>query len=85
MTFDDDVLHSAKGPYPATLVTLPPEGQPPAGVAALVGRLHRWKLSSVAGLLTPAVQAPVTPTGPCHVERGVAPAAWRAGLDRCAT
>jgi hypothetical protein len=43
------------------------------------------KVSSVAGQLTRAVQAPVMPSRPCHVARGVASAAWRAVLDRCAT
>jgi hypothetical protein len=69
----------------ATLVTLLADGQPPARRRHTCRPCHRTKLSSVAGLLTPAVQAPVTPSRPCHVERGVAPAAWRAELDRCAT
>jgi hypothetical protein len=57
-----------------------------AGTMSHTGvRRQCWKLNSVAGLLTPAVQAPVPPTGLCHVGRGAAPAAWRAGLDRCAT
>jgi hypothetical protein len=85
MQFDDEVDRPAKRPNLATLITLLPERQPPARCRNTVVRLQPWKLSSVAGLLTPAAQAQVTPTGLCHVERGAAPAAWHAGLDRCAT
>jgi hypothetical protein len=69
----------------AGLATLLADGQPQRGGATPVGPCHRRKLSSLAGLLTLAVQAPVTPSRSCRVERGVGPAAWRAGLDRCAT
>ena len=51
----------------------------------LVGPCHRPKLRSLDGLLTRTVRVAVTPRRPCHVERGVAPAPWRTGPDRCAT
>ena len=63
----------------------PPDRRPPARRRPIWRPVPPTKLSSVAGLVTPAVQAPVTPSRPCRVERGVAPAPWPAGLDRCAT
>ena len=75
-----------EGPNLATLVTLLPDGRP-AGAASpnRSAPCHRMKLSSMAGPVTWAVPWPVTASRPCHVEHGVAPAAWRAGLARCAT
>jgi hypothetical protein len=82
---DDDILRAAKDPNLTTVITLVADGQPQARRRHTCLLYHSTKLSSVVGLVTPAVQAPVTPSRLCHVERGVAPAAWPAGLDRCAT